>query len=90
VISADDSSVVRVWDVNTGKAIYRFTDAHINSKGEPVKVSSMTFDKSSRRLLTGAHDGTIKVRTNQHLIVLCLDVLSQISQMASLPHATYT
>jgi WD40 repeat protein len=54
--------VVRVWDINSGKAIYRFTHAHTNSKGEGVKISSMTFDKSSRRLVTGAHDGTIKVQ----------------------------
>ena len=61
LVSADDSSVVRVWDPNTGKPIFRFVDAHQNKKGEPVKVSSMCFDHTNRRLVTGAHDGSAKV-----------------------------
>ena len=61
LVSADDSSVVRVWDLNTGKAVLRFTNAHTNKKGETIKISSMCFDTTSRRLITGAHDGSVKV-----------------------------
>ena len=34
LVSADESSVIRVWNLNTGKAIIRFTDAHVSAKGE--------------------------------------------------------
>ena len=61
LVSADESSVVRVWNLNTGQAITRFTDAHVNVKGEPVKITSTMFDSSYRRLVTGAHDGSIKL-----------------------------
>ena len=61
LVSADESSVVRVWNLNTGQAITRFTDAHVNAKGEPVKITSTMFDRTHRRLVTGAHDGSIKL-----------------------------
>jgi len=61
IVSADDSSVVRVWDLNTGKAVFRFTNAHTNKKMEAVKISTMCFDQTNRRLISGAHDGSVKV-----------------------------
>jgi len=61
LVSADESSVIRVWNLNTGQAIIRFTDAHVNAKGEPVKITSTIFDSTARRLITGAHDGTMKL-----------------------------
>jgi len=70
LVSTDEASVVRVWNVNTGKAIIRYENAHTNAKSEPVKITAATFDQTNRRLITGAHDGSIKVwnfSTGQHL-----------------------
>uniref|UniRef100_A0A7S0EZG7 EF-hand domain-containing protein n=1 Tax=Hanusia phi TaxID=3032 RepID=A0A7S0EZG7_9CRYP len=61
LVSTDEASVVRVWNVNTGKAIIRYENAHTNEKAEPVKITAATFDQTNRRLITGAHDGSIKV-----------------------------
>ena len=41
LVSADESSVVRVWNLNTGKAIIRFTDAHVNDEGEFIAPASL-------------------------------------------------
>jgi len=56
VISADDSSTVRVWDAITGKPVYFFTEAHGRSK-----ITALTLDNLGRRLVTGAQDGSVKV-----------------------------
>jgi len=56
VISCDDSSTVRVWDIATGKATYFFTEAHGSSK-----INAVSLDNDGRRLVTGAQDGTVKV-----------------------------
>lgn len=56
VISADESSTVRVWDAITGKAVYFFTEAHGRSK-----ITALALDNLGRRLVTGAQDGSVKV-----------------------------
>ena len=61
LVSADESAVVRVWNLNTGQAIIRFPNTHLDADAHPVKVTSVTFDGSGRRLITGAHDGSIKL-----------------------------
>lgn len=100
LVTADESSVVRVWNINTGQAIIRFTNAHVGKNGEllytaifccaeslgqllallvflqntcatsltppakigeHVKITSTIFDRTQRRLITGAHDGSIKL-----------------------------
>ncbi len=39
LVSADEASVVRVWNLNTGQAVIRFTGAHVNKKGECISTA---------------------------------------------------
>jgi WD40 repeat protein len=39
LVTADESSVVRVWNINTGQAIIRYTNAHVNKNGEYVYIA---------------------------------------------------
>ncbi len=45
-----------MWDVETGQANFEFSNAH----GDQA-ITCMTFDKTGRRLITGARDGTCKI-----------------------------
>ena len=56
VVSGDADGAVCVWDVLTGRLLFRYADAHAGTK-----MTAMTFDSSMRRLITGAHDGSIKM-----------------------------
>ena len=56
VVSGDASSVVQVWSIDTGQLVFRFDKLHGESK-----ITSMAFDCSMRRLITGAHDGTVRM-----------------------------
>ena len=56
VISADEESNIHVWDINEGKLLFKFSEAHGSNR-----VTSMSLDFSGRRLITGAHDGSIKM-----------------------------
>jgi len=56
VVSGDNASVVKVWSLETGDCVFRFDKLHGDSK-----ITTMSFDWSMRRLITGAHDGTVKV-----------------------------
>jgi WD40 repeat protein len=92
VITADDSAEIRVWDLNTGAVIFCFSQAHVNVKGENVKVSAMTFDLTLRRLITGAHDGSAKIwnfSTGQCLGVLDGFGEGEISSMTSMAIQPY-
>lgn len=51
-----DSSV-SLWDAETGRRRLRILNAH----GED-ELTCMALDSSHRRLITGAHNGTIKVQ----------------------------
>ncbi|CAN0052171.1 unnamed protein product, partial [Choristocarpus tenellus] len=54
VVSGDAMSNVHVWLVENGQLVFRFSNAHGTSK-----ISSMCFDTSERRLITGANNGTV-------------------------------
>jgi WD repeat-containing protein 49 len=56
IVSADDSGTVCVWDVESGKMLYRFKEMHGSSR-----ITAMCFDAHGRRLVTGAHNGSIRV-----------------------------
>lgn len=56
VVTGCDSSAVAVWDIETGSKAIVFSNAHGSEE-----ITSMKFDASWRRLLTGARNGTIKV-----------------------------
>ncbi|XP_075448271.1 cilia- and flagella-associated protein 337-like isoform X2 [Ascaphus truei] len=56
VIACSEGSVVKVWDFETGKQLFEFTDAHGDAG-----ITCMTFDHSGRRLITGGRDGCLKI-----------------------------
>ncbi|XP_030610137.1 WD repeat-containing protein 49-like [Archocentrus centrarchus] len=56
VVTGHADSSLFLWDVETGKRRLYILNAH----GEEV-LSCMALDSSHRRLITGAHNGTIKV-----------------------------
>ncbi len=45
-----------MWNVLTGERMLRFSHAHANAD-----LSTLAFDLSQHRLLTGASDGSVKV-----------------------------
>eukprot|EP00948_MAST-09A_sp_MAST-9A-sp1_P000153 g153.t1 len=56
VISADESSTIIVWDIYSGKMVFRFRNAHGNSG-----ISAMCFDQNQRRIICGAQNGTVRI-----------------------------
>mmetsp|Transcript_61954 Transcript_61954/g.195819 ORF Transcript_61954/g.195819 Transcript_61954/m.195819 type:complete len:195 (-) Transcript_61954:1152-1736(-) len=56
VVSGDEVGSVCVWDLETGRMRFRFTKTH----GD-IKMTAMSFDKHKRRLITGGHDGSLKM-----------------------------
>ena len=46
-------SVLKVWEMESGKLVYTITDAH----GPNIEVTAVTLDSSGYRLATGAFDG---------------------------------
>ncbi|XP_052262965.1 WD repeat-containing protein on Y chromosome-like isoform X3 [Dreissena polymorpha] len=56
VATGCDSSVIALWDIETGNKSVVLSNAHMEEE-----ITCMTFDSSYRRLLSGARNGTIKV-----------------------------
>ncbi|WAQ98705.1 WDR49-like protein [Mya arenaria] len=52
VITCSESSTIKIWDFETGTAIFEYGEAHGDSA-----ITCMTFDKCERRLITGGRDG---------------------------------
>ncbi|KAK2162660.1 hypothetical protein LSH36_94g03011 [Paralvinella palmiformis] len=50
-------SVIRLWEIDTGKEVYHISDAH----GPNMEISAVCVDKSGYRMATGACDGSVKV-----------------------------
>ena len=57
VVSGDDDGFISVWDIENGKLMSRFGDAH----GEKNKITAGCFDSTQRRLITSGEDGTVKI-----------------------------
>ncbi|KAK7504770.1 hypothetical protein BaRGS_00003798, partial [Batillaria attramentaria] len=57
VVSVCTESVIKVWELDTGKLVYSITEAH----GPNVEVTAIALDKSGYRLVSGAFDGSLKV-----------------------------
>eukprot|EP00794_Sanderia_malayensis_P006938 gene6938-7717_t len=74
VVTASDSSIVRVWDIETGKCVFEFSNAHGDTG-----ITTMVFDSTERRLITGSRDGRLKIwnYNNGH----CLRVLEKEEDM---------
>ncbi|XP_052794800.1 WD repeat-containing protein on Y chromosome-like [Mya arenaria] len=70
VITCSESSTIKIWDFETGTAIFEYGEAHGDSA-----ITCMTFDKCERRLITGGRDGLIRIwnYNNGH----CLKVLQK-------------
>ncbi|XP_012936713.1 WD repeat-containing protein on Y chromosome [Aplysia californica] len=70
VITCCSGSVIKLWDFETGSAIFEFGEAH----GEEA-ITCMTFDNTGRRLITGGRDGILRIwnYNNGH----CLRVLKK-------------
>ncbi|XP_066922655.1 cilia- and flagella-associated protein 337-like [Clytia hemisphaerica] len=56
VVSACHGSIVNVWHVDTGEKAIMFTNAHNGHE-----ITSMTFDPTKRRLITGSRNGSVKI-----------------------------
>lgn len=56
VVSCDDGSFISVWDIENGKLMSKFGNAHKKNK-----ITAACFDGSERRLVTAAADGTLKL-----------------------------
>jgi len=54
VVTVCTESVLKVWEMESGKLVYTITDAHKNS----VEITALTLDSSGYRLASGAFDGT--------------------------------
>lgn len=54
VLSADESSVICVWDVRTGGKLFRF-------QHQGGKLTCMCLDETERRLVTGADTGHVTI-----------------------------
>ena len=47
---------MNVWHLDTGEKTIMFTNAHNDEE-----ITSMSFDPTKRRLVTGARDGSVKI-----------------------------
>lgn len=56
VVSGDDGSFISVWDIETGKLMSKFGDAH-----GKAKITAGCFDSTQRRLITTGSDGTARM-----------------------------
>ena len=56
VVSADAHSSICVWSIETGQLSGRFSEAH-----GAEAITSLAFDGAQRRLVSGAHDGSLKL-----------------------------
>ncbi|XP_032235242.2 WD repeat-containing protein on Y chromosome isoform X2 [Nematostella vectensis] len=56
VVTASEGSVCRVWDVETGHAVFEFNQLH----GDTA-ITCMAFDSTERRLISGGRDGRLRI-----------------------------
>ena len=56
-MTATEQGDVTVWSVETGEKMVAYSNAH----GKGVSITSMAFDSTRKRLITGASDGSVKV-----------------------------
>ncbi|XP_070553109.1 cilia- and flagella-associated protein 337-like isoform X2 [Ptychodera flava] len=56
VVTCSDGSAVKLWEFETGKPVFEFSQAHGDNA-----ITAMAFDNTGRRLITGGRDGKLKV-----------------------------
>ncbi|KAM4706617.1 cilia- and flagella-associated protein 337-like [Discoglossus pictus] len=54
VVSCSEGSVIKTWDIYTGKLIFELKAAH-----ESAAISCLSFDETYTRMLTGGRDGSL-------------------------------
>nr|XP_039260589.1 WD repeat-containing protein 64-like [Styela clava] len=57
VITACSESIVKVWEIDSGRQMYQILEAH----GLGIEVTASGVDETGTRMLTGAYDGSIKI-----------------------------
>nr|XP_054759111.1 WD repeat-containing protein 64-like [Lytechinus pictus] len=57
VVSVCTESVIKVWELESGKAVYHVTGSH----GPNTEVTALAIDTTGYRLASGAIDGSIRV-----------------------------
>ncbi|XP_071962491.1 WD repeat-containing protein 64-like [Antedon mediterranea] len=57
VVTVCSESIIKVWELETGKSVYSVPDAH----GSSIEITAIAVDASGYRLVSGAVDGSIKV-----------------------------
>lgn len=82
IITASENSVIKVWDLETGRSVFEFSHAHGDNA-----VTCMSFDSTERRLITGGRDGRLRIwnYNNGH----CLRTLEKESGMDEVADLTY-
>ncbi|KAM6179026.1 cilia- and flagella-associated protein 337-like [Rhynchocyon petersi] len=82
VASCSEASVIRVWDLGSGRLSSEFVGTHGDAG-----VTCLTFDTSGRRLVTGGRDGCLKIWSynNGH----CLHTLSHDENSSEVCDCTY-
>ncbi|XP_046574299.1 WD repeat-containing protein on Y chromosome-like [Haliotis rubra] len=82
VVTCSDGSVIKLWDFETGTPIFEYGDAHGDSA-----ITTMTFDNTGRRLITGGRDGILRIwnYNNGH----CLRVLEKEEENEEVCDVTY-
>lgn len=82
IVTASENSVVKVWDLETGRSVFEFSQAH----GDQA-VTCMSFDSTERRLITGGRDGRLRIwnYNNGH----CLRTLEKGSDVDEVADLTY-
>ncbi|XP_042541771.1 WD repeat-containing protein 49-like [Dipodomys spectabilis] len=82
VVSCSEASVVKVWDLDTGRHLSEFIGDHDNAG-----ITCLTFDSSGRRLVTGGRDGCLKIWSynNGH----CLHTLRHDEKQSEVCDCTY-
>ncbi|CAF0923785.1 unnamed protein product [Didymodactylos carnosus] len=62
-ISCDEGSTINIWNMQTGEKVMHILNAHQSELSEynerSTEITAMCLDEAKRRLLTGAHDGSL-------------------------------
>ena len=61
VVSGDEGGYVNIYDVENGKLMSKFGDAHGTRNGVPTPITTGCFDMVMRRLITAGADGSVKI-----------------------------
>ncbi|XP_033112212.1 WD repeat-containing protein 64-like isoform X2 [Anneissia japonica] len=57
VVTVCSESILKVWELETGKSVYSVSDAH----GTNIEITAIAVDSTGYRLASGAVDGSVKV-----------------------------